>query len=123
MRKTILIGSIAVSVLILLSSLPSVYASQTYKPLEIPPEISEQLVNILKDINGGFPLEWEPGLIMLILKKVIEIYIDYLINDGWFPGVTLAFMYVFLVLVVFGLILNEPDIRFLNRPITISDIF
>lgn len=109
MKKTILIGSITVSVLILLSSLPSVFASQTYQPIETTPEISEELVNILKDVNGVFPLEWEPGLIMLILKKVIEIFIDYLINDGWFPGVSLIFMYVFLVLLILGLALNNPE--------------
>ena len=109
MKKTILIGSIAVSVLILLSSLPSVYASRSYQPLEITPEIKEQLAIKFNDIKGNYPLEWEPGLIMLILKKVIEIFIDYLINDGWFPGVTLVFIYVFLVLVILGLALNNPE--------------
>lgn len=108
MRKTILIGSIGISVLIILTSLPSVFASQAYQTSEITPEISEQLVKILKDIKGGFPLEWSPGLIIEIFFTVLNLYIDYLINDGWTPGITLAVIYLFFILVIFGLALNNP---------------
>ena len=109
MKKTILIGTIAVSVLILLTSLPSVFASQTYQISEIPPEIRNQLVKNLKDLEGGYPLVWSPGLFILIISKVIELYIDYIKNDGWFPGLTLIFLYLFFILVLFGLMLNNPE--------------
>ena len=109
MKKKILIGTIAVSVLILLTSLPSVFASQTYQPSEITPEISEQLVKKLKNINGGSPLDWSPGLVIKIFSTVINLYIDYLINNGWTPGITFAVIYLFLILVIFGLALNNPE--------------
>ena len=109
MKKTILIGSIGISVLIILTSLPSVFASQAYQSLEITPEISRQFGKILKDLNGGYPLEWEPGIILLIFFKVLELYIDFLINDGWVPGITFAVIYVFLILVILALAVNNPE--------------
>ena len=109
MKKTILIGTITVSILILLTSLPSVFASQTYQISEIAPEIRDQLVKNLKDMDGGYPLVWSPGLFILIFSKVIELYIDYIKNNSWFPGLTLVFIYLFFLLVLFGLMLNNPE--------------
>ena len=109
MKKTILIGTITVSVLILLASLPSVFASQTYQLSEITPEIRDQFVNKLKDIKSGSPLDWSPGLVIKIFSTVINLYIDYIINNGWSPGLTLAVIYLFFVLVLFGLLLNNPE--------------
>ena len=109
MKKTILIGSIAISVLILLSSLPSVFASQTYQPLKITPEIKEQLAIKFKDITNNYPLEWSPGLILQIFFKVVELYIDYIVENGWIPGLTFAMIYLFIVLVILGLAFNNPE--------------
>jgi len=109
MKKTILIGSISVSVLILLSSLPSVFASQTYQPLEISPEIKEQLAIIFNGISGGSPLEWSPGLILQIFFKVVELYIGYIVENGWMPGITFAMIYLFVLLVILGLAFDNPE--------------
>ena len=101
-------GSIAASVLIVLASLSSVVASQTYQPSEIIPEMREQFVKELKDIKGDSPLVWEPGLIITVFLKVVELFIDYIINDGWFPGMTFIFTYLFLVLVLLAILFNNP---------------
>ena len=63
----------------------------------------------LKNMNYGSPLVWEPGLILEIFFKVIELFIDYIVNEGWFPGLSLIFMYLFLVLVVLGILFNNPE--------------
>lgn len=107
MNKKILIGSIAVSVLIVLASLPSVTARQTYQPSEITPEMREHLVQKLKDKNGGIPLGWSPGLILNCFFITLNLYIEYLSNNSWFPGLTLIMTYLFLVLVVLSIIGNS----------------
>lgn len=109
MKKTILIVTIAVSILILLTSLPSVFASQTYQLSEITPEIRDQFVNKLKEIQSGSPLDWSPGLIIKIFSTLVNLYIDYIVTNGWSPGLTLAVIYLFFVFVLFGLLLNNPE--------------
>lgn len=109
MKKTIIFGSIIISFLILLASLPSVFASQTYQPLDIKPEIKEQLAINLKDITDNYPLEWSPGLILQIFFKVVELYIGYIVENGWMPGITFAMIYLFVLLVILGLALNNPE--------------
>jgi hypothetical protein len=109
MKKSIFVCSIGISILIILTSLPSVFASQAYIPSEITPEISEQFVKIIKDINGDFPLEWTPGLIIQIFFTIFNLYIDHLITKGWTPGITFAVIYLFLLLVILGLGSNNSS--------------
>ena len=104
MDKKILVGSIAVSIIIVLASLTSVAASQTHQPSEIAPEIRERLVKKLSDINSDYPLDWSPGLVIKCFFMTLRLYIDYLSNNSWFPGLTFIFIYLFLVLVVLSII-------------------
>jgi len=104
MDKKILVGSIAVSIIIVLASLTSVAASQTHQPSEIAPEIRERLVKKLSDINSDYPLDWSPGLVIKCFFITLRLYIDYLSNNSWFPGLTFIFIYLFLVLVVLSII-------------------
>jgi len=46
---------------------------------------------------------------MQIFFKVLELYIDFLINDGWMPGITFAVIYLFLILVILALAVNNPE--------------
>ena len=103
-NKTLVIGSIGISVIILLASFPSVFASQTHQPINITHEIREQLVKNLKNKKNGSPLDWSPGLIINIFFITLNLYIDYLRNNSWFPGLTLIMTYLFLVLVILSLI-------------------
>ena len=103
-NKTLVFGSIAISFLIVLASLPSVFASQANKYLDIKHEIQEQFEKELKEINGDSPLPWTPGLILNIFILTINLYIDYLKNNSWFPGLIFIITYLFLVLVLFSLI-------------------
>jgi hypothetical protein len=103
-NKTLVIGCIAISFLIVLASLPSVFAGQTYKNLEITYKIREQLEKELKKIKGGSFLPWTPGLILNVFLITLNLYIDFLRNNSWFPGLTLIMTYLFLVLVLFSLI-------------------
>jgi hypothetical protein len=104
MEIKILIGSIVVSVLVVLTSFPSVVTRQTYEPTEITSELREHLVQNLKNENGGLPLGWSPGLIINCFFITLRLYIDYLSNNSWFPGLTLIMTYLFLVLVVLSII-------------------
>lgn len=104
MDRKIFIGSIAVSIIIVLASLPSVAASQTHQPSEITLEIRERLVKKLSDINSDYPLDWSPGLVIKCFFITLRLYIDYLSNNSWFPGLTFIIIYLFLVLVVLSII-------------------
>ena len=106
MRKKIIIGCMLVVTLLLL--MPSIPAIQQ-KTIEdrIHSDLVEQLN--LKKIKGVSPLVWEPGLILAVFLKVLELFIDYIINDGWFPGITFFVTYLFLILVIFAIYLNEPE--------------
>lgn len=108
MKKRIILGIVIVSVLIVLASLPSVVASQANQPSEITSGMKEIVEKKLKCINGDSPLVWEPGLIIAVFIKVLELYIDYVINNGWFPGLTLLVMYLFMVLVILCILFNNP---------------
>ena len=108
MKRKILIGVIAVSFLIVLASFPSVVARQTNQPLEITPEIRDIIGKKLKDINDDFTLEWERGLVIYVFLRVVELYIDYLIKEGWFFGVSLLFLYIFIAESILHIILHEP---------------
>lgn len=103
-KKRIIIVSLAVSVLVILASVPSVAASQTHQPSEIAPEIRERLVKKLSDINSDYPLDWSPGLVIKCFFITLRLYIDFLSNNSWFPGLTFIFIYLFLVLVVLSII-------------------
>ena len=104
MKKKILIGSIIISVFVVLTSFLSVVAKQTCQPSEIRSELREHLMQKLKDKNGGFPLDWSPGLIIKCFFITLRLYIDYLSNNSWFPGLTFIITYLFLVLVVLSII-------------------
>ena len=106
MRKKIIIGCMLVVTLLLL--MPSIPAIQK-KTIEVRTysDFIEQLP--LDTIKGGLPLVWEPGLILAVFLKVLELFIDYIINDGWFPGITFIFIYLFLILVIFAIYLNNPE--------------
>ncbi len=104
MDRKIFIGSIAVSIIILLASMPSVAASQTNQPSEITSEIRERLVNKLTNIKSDYPLDWSPGLVIKCFFITLRLYVDFLSNNSWFPGLTFIFIYLFLVLVVLSII-------------------
>ncbi len=104
MDKKILVGSITVSIIIVLASLTSVVASQTRQPSETAPEIRERLVKKLSNIDSDYPLDWSPGLVIKCFFITLRLYIDYLSNNSWFPGLTFIFIYLFLVLVVLSII-------------------
>ena len=106
MRKKIIIGCMLVLTLLLL--MPSIPAIQKKTVEERPYSDFVEQLN-LKKIMGGSPLVWEPGLILAVFLKVLELFIDYIINDGWFPGITFIFIYLFLILVIFAIYLNNPE--------------
>ena len=106
MRKKIIIGCVLVVTLLLL--MPSIPAIQK-KTIEVRTysDFIEQLP--LEKIKGVSPLVWEPGLILTVFLKVVELFIDYLINDGWFPGIIFIFTYLFILFVIFAIIFNNPE--------------
>jgi hypothetical protein len=104
MDRKIFIGSIVVSIIIVLASLPSVAASLTHQPSEMTHEIRERLVKNISGINSDYPLDWSPGLVIKCFFMTLRLYIDYLSNNSWFPGLTFIFIYLFLVLVVLSII-------------------
>lgn len=95
-------------VLTVLLLMPSIPALQKITIEErIYSDFTEQIN--LKKINVDIPLVWEPGLIITVLLRVIELFIDYIINDGWFPGITFIFTYLFLILVILAIGFNNPE--------------
>ena len=104
LNKTLVIGCIGISVIIVLASFPSVFASRTHQSLSITYKIREQLVKNLKNIKSDSTLGWSPGFILNIFFITLKLYIDYLRNNSWFPGLTLIMGYLFLVLVLLSLI-------------------
>jgi len=100
-NKTLVIGSVAISFLIILASVPSVFASKSYRDLDITHDIRELLE---KEIKGESPLPWTPGLILNVFLLTLNLYIDFLRDNSWFPGLTFIMTYLFLVLVLFSLI-------------------
>jgi len=106
MKKKLIFGIVLVFTVLLL--MPSIPALQK-KTIEerIYSDFTEQLN--LKKINVDIPLVWEPGLIITVLLRVIELFIDYIINDGWFPGITFIFTYLFLILVILAIGFNNPE--------------
>ena len=104
LNKTLVIGSIAISFLIILASLPSVFACQTYEQLDLKHEIQEKIEKEIKDIKGESPLPWTPGQILEIFILTLNLYIDYLKENSWFPGLTFIMTYLFLLFVLFSLL-------------------
>ena len=106
MRKKIIIGCMLVVALLLL--MPSIPAIQK-KTIEVRTysDFIEQLP--LDTIKGGLPLDWEPGLIIEIFLIWLEVFIDFIITEGWIPGITFIFIYVFILFVILALASNNPE--------------
>ena len=103
-KKTLMIGSIAISVLILLASFPSIYASNIITSSNKIKEIGDNFVYNSNDINSVSPLGWSPGQFVTIFFLTLNLYIDYLKNNSWFPGLTFIIAYLFIVLCFLSLI-------------------
>ncbi len=103
-KKTLIMSSIALSVLILLASLPSVFASNTIPTSNIINEIKENFVENIKDINEGSPLAWTPGSFLQIFIITLKLYAMYLENNSWFPGLTFIMAYLFVLLCILSLV-------------------
>jgi hypothetical protein len=102
-KKTLLMVSIAISVLIILASLPSVFASRTIQTSNKIKEIRENILENLKDKNGGSPLPWTPGGFLEIFFLTLDLYIMYLRNNSWLPGLTFVMAYLFVLLCILSL--------------------
>jgi hypothetical protein len=106
MRKKIIIGCVLVVTLLLL--MPSIPAIQKKTiGVETYSDFIEQLP--LDTIKGGLPLDWEPGLIIEVFLILLEVFIDFIISDGWFPGITFIFTYLFILFVILVLRSNNPE--------------
>jgi hypothetical protein len=103
-KKTLIMTSIAISVLIVLASLPSVFASKTIPTSNIINEIKEHFVENFKEINSGSPLDWSPGFFLQIFILTLNLYAMFLENNSWFPGLTFIMAYLFVVLCILSLI-------------------
>ena len=103
-KKTLIMSSIAISILILLASLPSVFASNTIPASNMINEIKENFIENLKDTNDGSPLAWTPGGFLQIFILTLKLYAMYLENNSWFPGLTLIMGYLFIILCILSLI-------------------
>ena len=124
-KKTLVMGSIFVSILIVLTSLPSVFASKTIPTSNIINEIREHFVKNLKDIDGISPLAWSPGIFLQIFILTINLYVMYLKNNSWFPGLTFIMAYLFVVLCILSLIEVPEDTQISdlkNEIVSITDI-
>jgi len=113
-KKTLVIGSIAISVLIILASLPSVFASKTIQSSNIINEIREHFLKNIKDKNGVSPLSWSPGIFLQIFFLTIDLYIMFLKNNSWFPGLTFIMAYLFVVLCILSLIEVPENMQILD---------
>ena len=113
-KKTLLMVSIAISVLIVLASLPSVFASKTIPASNIINEIKEHFVEKLEEINSGPPLDWSPGFFLQIFILTLKLYGMYLENNSWFPGLTLIMAYLFVVLIILSLIETPENTQILD---------
>lgn len=113
-KKTLIMSSIAISVLILLASLPSVFASNTIPASNIINEIKENFVENLKDTNDGSPLAWTPGSFLQIFILTLKLYTMYLENNSWSPGLTFIMAYLFVVLCILSLIEAPENMQTLD---------
>ena len=113
-KKTLIIGSIAISFFIVLASLPSVFASKTIPTSNIINEIKDNFFENIKDINGGSPLAWSPGIFLQIFILTLNLYAMYLKNNSWFPGLTFIMTYLFVVLCILSLIEVPENMQILD---------
>lgn len=74
MKKTILIGSILTTIILILVSFTSVISAQTKKQErnnDVPGSFIEWLIDLIKDII----LYWEPGLLLTVIILIIFTFI------------------------------------------------
>jgi hypothetical protein len=121
-KKTLVMVSIAISVLIILASLPSVFASKTIYTSNIIKELRENFVKNIKDKNDGSSLPWEPGIFLQIFLLTLELYVLFLKNNSWFPGLTFIMAYLFVVLCILSLIESPEDVQILDLKKEIASI-
>jgi len=113
-KKTLMMGSIAISFFIVFASLPSVFASKTIPTSNIINEIKDNFLENHKEINGGSPLAWSPGIFLQIFILTINLYVMYLKNNSWFPGLTFIMAYLFVVLCILSLIEVPENMQILD---------
>lgn len=113
-KKTLLMVCIAISALIVLASLPSVFASNTIPTSNIRNEIKEHIIENREEIDSGSTLDWSPGFFLQIFILTLKLYGMYLENNSWFPGLTLIMAYLFFVLVILSLIETPENTQILD---------
>jgi hypothetical protein len=99
----VILGSIAISILLILASLPSVFAGNILTTSNKSNEIRDNPGYSLEDINGSSPLGWAPGQFFTIFITLLEACGNYLQNNSWFPGFGFAMTYLFILLCILSL--------------------
>ena len=107
-KKTLVMVSVSLSIIIISASLPSVFASKSVSSSNIIKEIKENFVKNPKEMDDDSPLPWEPGIFFQIFILTLKLYGMYLKNNSWFPGLTFIMAYLFVVLCILSLI-EVPD--------------
>ena len=102
-KKMLIFGSIAITILMILAALPSVFAGNILTTSNKLDQIRENTGYTLEDINGTSPLGWAPGQFFTIFILLLEACSNYLKNNSWFPGFGFAMTDLFILLCILSL--------------------
>ena len=102
-KKMLIFGSIAITILIIIDSLQSVFAGNIQTSSNKINEIREKNGYALEDFKVISPLGWAPGQFFTIFIILLETCGNYLKNNSWFPGFGFAMAYLYVLLCILSL--------------------